>query len=61
MHGETGDQTDQESRSAGDRAAAKVTAVSITIHMTFLPDDDSDASEVERLGLLRRTEILRDG
>jgi hypothetical protein len=41
---ETGDQTDQESRSAGHRAAASVTAMDITIHGTFLPQDDPDAS-----------------
>ena len=35
VRGETGDQTDQESRSAGHRAAASMTAVDITIHFTF--------------------------
>ena len=40
----TGDQNDQESRSAGQRAAASVTAMDITIHSTFLPHDDPDAS-----------------
>jgi len=42
--GETGDQTDQESRSAGHRAAASVTTMDITIHASFLPHDDRDAS-----------------
>ena len=42
--GETGDQTDQESRSAGHRAAPSMTAMDIAIHMTFLPHDDPDAS-----------------
>jgi AraC-like DNA-binding protein len=41
---ETGDQTDQESRSADPRAAASVTAMDITIHASFLPHDDPDAS-----------------
>jgi hypothetical protein len=31
VRGETGDQTDQESRSAGHRAAASLTAMDITI------------------------------
>jgi len=43
VHGETGDQTDQESRSAGPRAAASVITMDITIHGTFLPRDDPDA------------------
>src|SRR5437870_4184380 len=42
--GETGDQTDQESRSAGHRAATSLTAMDITIHATFLPHNDPDAS-----------------
>ena len=44
MWGETGDQTDQESRSADPRAPASVTAMDITIHASFLPHDDPDAS-----------------
>jgi len=40
VRGETGDQTHQESRSAGHRAAARVTAMDITVHSTFLPHDD---------------------
>ncbi len=32
VRGETGDQTDQESRSAGHRAAPIMTAMDITIH-----------------------------
>ncbi len=44
MRGETGDQTDQESRSASHGAAASVTAMDITIHASFLPHDDPDAS-----------------
>jgi uncharacterized glyoxalase superfamily protein PhnB len=41
---ETGDQTDQESRSAGDGAATNLTAMNITIHASMLPHDDPDAS-----------------
>ena len=37
-------QTGQESRSAGRRAAPSVTAMDITIHSSFLPHDDPDAS-----------------
>jgi hypothetical protein len=40
----TGDQTDQDSRSAGHGAATSLTAMDITIHWTFLPPDDPDAS-----------------
>jgi AraC-like DNA-binding protein len=48
--GETGDQTDQGSRSAGHQAAPSLTAVGITIHASFLAHDDP-----ERLpGLLSR-------
>ena len=38
------DQTDQEWRSAGHRAAASLTAMDTTIHGTLLPHDDPDAS-----------------
>ena len=44
VRGQAGDQTDQESRSAGRRAALSVTAMDITIHSSFLPHDDPDAS-----------------
>src|ERR687890_790182 len=44
LRGETGDQTDQESRSAGPRAAPIITAMDITIHASFLPHNDPDAS-----------------
>jgi Glyoxalase/Bleomycin resistance protein/Dioxygenase superfamily len=44
VHNETGDQTDQESRSTGPRAAASVTAMDITTHTTYLPHNDPDAS-----------------
>jgi predicted enzyme related to lactoylglutathione lyase len=44
VRGETGDQTDQESRSPGHRAAASVIAMDITIHASFLPHDDPEAS-----------------
>jgi catechol 2,3-dioxygenase-like lactoylglutathione lyase family enzyme len=41
---ETGDQTDQEPRSAGLGPATNLTALAITIHSTFLPHDDPEAS-----------------
>jgi hypothetical protein len=44
VRGETGDQTDQESRSAGHRAAVSMTAMNITMHYAFLPHNDPDAS-----------------
>ena len=44
VRGETGDQTDQESRSAGHRAAPSVIAMDITIYQTYLPHDDPEAS-----------------
>ncbi len=40
----TAKKTEQESRSPGHRAAARVTGVDMTIHTTFLPHDDPDAS-----------------
>src|SRR3954467_2681902 len=44
MRGQTGDQTDQESRSAGHRPATSVTTMDITIHASFLPHEDPEAS-----------------
>jgi hypothetical protein len=38
------DQTGQESRSAGCRAAHSVIVMDITIHTSFLPHDDPEAS-----------------
>jgi catechol 2,3-dioxygenase-like lactoylglutathione lyase family enzyme len=38
------EQTGQESRSTADPAARSVTAMDITIHNTFLPHDDPEAS-----------------
>ena len=35
---------DQESRSSGHRAAPSVSAMDITIHASFLPQDDPDAA-----------------
>jgi hypothetical protein len=52
VHGETGDQIDQESRSATPRAAPTMTVMDITIH---------SSPEVKGLGLDRRTEGLRNG
>jgi hypothetical protein len=43
LRGETGDQTDQESRTAEPRAAPSMAAMDITIHMTFLPHDDESS------------------
>src|SRR3954470_16086669 len=40
VRGETGEQTDQESRSTGRRAAPSVTAMDLTIHTTVLPHLD---------------------
>ena len=60
VRGETGDQTGQESRSAGHRAAASVTAMDITIHASFLPHDDPDASLAfyrDILGFEVRTDV----
>src|SRR5258708_1534904 len=44
LRGETGDETGQESRSARPRAAPMLTAMNITIHASFLPHNDPDAS-----------------
>src|SRR3984893_18297576 len=44
LRGETGDQTDQESRSTDHKTAHSVSAMDITIHSSFLPHDDPDAS-----------------
>src|SRR4029077_5254702 len=44
VRGETGNQTDQESRSAGHRGTASVSGMDITIHASALPHDDPDAS-----------------
>ncbi|REK86389.1 hypothetical protein DY245_32515 [Streptomyces inhibens] len=42
--GETGGQIDQDSRSAGHGAAHSLIVMDITIHTSFLPHDDPDAS-----------------
>src|SRR6185437_8608465 len=44
VRGQEGHQTDQESRSCPPRAAPNVTAMDITIHSTFLPQDDPEAA-----------------
>ena len=41
---EAGDQTDQESRSARPRAAPSLSAMNLTIHSSFLPHTDPEAS-----------------
>jgi hypothetical protein len=47
---EAGDQTDQESRSAGRRAATSVSAMGITIHASFLAHDDGEPAELLKAG-----------
>ncbi len=44
MRGQAGDETGQESRSAGQITARTVTAMNITIHSTMLPHNDPEAS-----------------
>src|SRR6476619_7717361 len=44
VRGETGDQTDQESRSARHPATPNVSHMDISIHSSFLPHDDPEAS-----------------
>ena len=64
VRGETGDQTDQESRSADHRAAARVTAMNITIYSTFLPHDDPGASLAfyrDTLGFEVRNDVAYGG
>jgi predicted enzyme related to lactoylglutathione lyase len=64
VRGETGDQTDQESRSAGHTAAASVTAMDLAIHSTFLRHHDPDASVAfyrDTLGFGVRNDAGYDG
>jgi catechol 2,3-dioxygenase-like lactoylglutathione lyase family enzyme len=44
VRGQAGDETGQESRSAGQIATPTVTAMNITIHSTMLPHNDPEAS-----------------
>ncbi len=44
MRRKTGDQTGQESRSDGYRAATSLTVMDFTIRSTFLPHNDPDKS-----------------
>jgi predicted enzyme related to lactoylglutathione lyase len=44
VRGEAGDETGQESRSTGHRAAPSMTAMNITISGSFLPHNDPDAA-----------------
>jgi catechol 2,3-dioxygenase-like lactoylglutathione lyase family enzyme len=44
VRGQRGNQTNQESRSAGLGAATSLTAMDISIHASFLPHTDPDAS-----------------
>src|SRR4051812_41491863 len=60
VRGETGDETHQESRSTGRRAAPSVTAMDLTIHTTVLPHVDPDASLAfyrDTLGFEVRTDV----
>jgi hypothetical protein len=60
LRGRTGDQADQESRSAGPRAAPRLTAMAIMIHASFLPHGDPDASLAfhrDTLGFERRIQM----
>jgi hypothetical protein len=61
---ETGDQTDQESRSADHRAAPSVTAMDITVQSNFLPHNDPDSSlgfYRDTLGFEVRNDVGHDG
>jgi predicted enzyme related to lactoylglutathione lyase len=61
---ETDDQTDQESRSADHWAAPSLTVMDITIHWSFLPHDDPDASLAfyrDALGFEVRNDVGYDG
>ncbi len=49
VRGETSDQTDQESRSAGRRAAPSLTTMDITIHSIFSRSPHDDPDGVARL------------
>jgi catechol 2,3-dioxygenase-like lactoylglutathione lyase family enzyme len=64
MRGETGDQTGQESRSARRRAEPSMTAMDLTIHTTFLPHDDPEASLAfyrDTLGFEVRNDVAYGG
>jgi uncharacterized glyoxalase superfamily protein PhnB len=64
VRGKTGDQTDQESRSAGHVAATSVTAMDITIHASYLPQDDPDAAVAfyrDTLGFEVRNDVGYNG
>ena len=64
VRGETGDQTDQESRSAGPRAAPSMTAMDITIHANFLSRNHPDASLAsyrDTLGFEPRNDVRYGG
>jgi hypothetical protein len=55
-----GDQTDQETRSAGHRAAVSVTRMDIAIDLTFLPQNDPEASRPfhrDTLGVEGRNDV----
>jgi AraC-like DNA-binding protein len=64
VRGEQVTKPDQESRSAGHRAATSLTAMEITSHGTLLPHDDPDASLAfyrDTLGFEVRNDIAYGG
>src|SRR5919109_2299881 len=61
---QAGDQTDQESRSTGARAAPSVTGMDITIHQAYLPHTDPEASLAfyrDTLGFEVRNDVGYEG
>jgi hypothetical protein len=64
VRGQTGDQTRQESRSTAHPAAASLTAMDLTMHTSFLPHEDPDASLAfwrDSLGFEVRNDIGHGG
>jgi uncharacterized glyoxalase superfamily protein PhnB len=64
MRGEASDQTGQESRSTGRRAAPSVTAMDLTIYQTYLPHHDAEASLAfyrDTLGFEVRNDVEYEG
>ena len=64
MRGAAGDETRQESRSNRTRLGLTVTAMNITIHSSFLPQNDPDAALAfyrDTLGFEVRADVGYDG
>ena len=64
VRGEAGHAADQESRSTGERAAPSMAAMAITIHSSFLPQDDPDAAVAfyrDTLGFEVRNDVGYNG